>query len=95
MRKSLMKQVDIVLMLLAPVQELLMLNLGQNSRYDGWGFLWLTPSLQANARIVPRGVGHYYFLTNPFQFIIYLLSHNSRLYTIATGSAKKKKAKRI
>jgi hypothetical protein len=35
MRKAITKQVGIVVMLLAPVQELLMLNLGQDARYDG------------------------------------------------------------
>jgi hypothetical protein len=34
-RKAITKQVGIMVMLLAPVQELPMLNLSQDARYDG------------------------------------------------------------
>jgi hypothetical protein len=35
MRKAVMKQVGVLVMLLAPIQELLMLNHVQDARYDG------------------------------------------------------------
>jgi hypothetical protein len=70
------------LTLLILIRYVLCSNLGPETRYPDWGFMFFSVLTGKYRDSTPK-LGHYRFLPNPFQFIIHLPPFHSTLYSLS------------
>jgi hypothetical protein len=70
------------LTILVRIRDVPGLNLGSETGYPGWGFVVILSS-SSEFRDSTSKLGHNRFLTNYFQFIIYLPPFHSTLYNLS------------
>jgi hypothetical protein len=64
------ERIRLAVTLCAAVWDMLGSNLGQGLEYPDWSSSWFCSAPQGILRVL-HGLGHYFFLPDPFQFIFH------------------------